>query len=159
MNKFGLLLLVLTLGVTLQQTNVDVSKAYDYFVIIVRGMSNSDKYKCSANLVEKKSEILSIVNAFLAELKAGKKASDIMLTYGFKLMKVYDLSNNCNFSTLLNTVLSLVSESGIKKIGNNISTNSAEIYKMVQEMGKGDINTKLINIGKIIKIVTGIYVY
>ena len=73
-------------------------------------------------------------------------------------MKVHDLSNNCNFSTLLNTVLSLVSESGIKKIGNNISTNSAEIYKMVQEMGKGDINTKLINIGKIIKIVTGIYV-
>ena len=55
MNKFGLLLLVLTLGVTLQQTNVDVSKAYDYFVIIVRGLSNSDKYKCSANLVEKKS--------------------------------------------------------------------------------------------------------
>ena len=160
MNKFGILLLVLTLCVSLQQTTIDVSKAFDIFVVVVRGMSNSNKYKCSDNLVEKKSEILNIVNQFFAEIKAGKKVGEILLSYGIKSMNIQDLGTNCNAMALLNNVLSLISEAGIKKIGTNISTNSGEIFKMINEiMGKGrTLETRLISVGKIIKIATGLYV-
>ena len=73
MNKFGLLLLVLTIGVSVQQTNIDINKLYDKFAILVRGLANSEDYKCSATLVSKKEQMLGIINKILAEIKAGKK--------------------------------------------------------------------------------------
>ena len=116
MNKFGLLLLVLTIGVSVQQTNIDINKLYDKFAILVRGLANSEDYKCSATLVSKKEQMLGIINKILAEIKAGKKFKDAVYAHLFDFLGVDGLGTNCNLFKVADTLLGLMNEAGIKKI-------------------------------------------
>ena len=159
MNKFGLLLLVLTIGVSVQQTNIDINKLYDKFAILVRGLANSEDYKCSATLVSKKAEMLGIINKILAEVKAGKKFKDAVYAHLFDFLGVDGLGTNCNLFKVADTLLGLMNEAGIKKIGNNIANNSKAIYGLFNDiLTKESLDDKLVAAGKIIKIVTNIYV-
>ena len=159
MNKFGLLLLVLTIGVSVQQTNIDINKLYDKFAILVRGLANSEDYKCSATLVSKKAEMLGIINKILAEIKAGKKFKDAVYAHLFDFLGVDGLGTNCNLFKVADTLLGLMNEAGIKKIGNNIANNSKAIYGLFNDiLTKESLDDKLVAVGKIIKIVTNIYV-
>ena len=159
MNKFGLLLLVLTIGVSVQQTNIDINKLYDKFAILVRGLANSEDYKCSATLVSKKAEMLGIINKILAEVKAGKKFKDAVYAHLFDFLGVDGLGTNCNLFKVADTFLGLMNEAGIKKIGNNIANNSKAIYGLFNDiLTKESLDDKLVAAGKIIKIVTNIYV-
>ena len=159
MNKFGLLLLVLTIGVSVQQTNIDINKLYDKFAILVRGLANSEDYKCSATLVSKKAEMLGIINKILAEIKAGKKFKDAVYAHLFDFLGVDGLGTNCNLFKVADTFLGLMNEAGIKKIGNNIANNSKAIYGLFNDLlTKESLDEKLVAAGKIIKIVTNIYV-
>ena len=159
MNKFGLLLLVLTIGVSVQQTNIDINKLYDKFAILVRGLANSEDYKCSATLVSKKAEMLGIINKILAEIKAGKKFKDAVYAHLFDFLGVDGLGTNCNLFKVADTLLGLMNEAGIKKIGNNIANNSKAIYGLFNDiLTKESLDDKLVAAGKIIKIVTNIYV-
>ena len=159
MNKFGLLLLVLTIGVSVQQTNIDINKLYDKFAILVRGLANSEDYKCSATLVSKKAEMLGIINKILAEVKAGKKFKDAVYAHLFDFLGVDGLGTNCNLFKVADTFLGLMNEAGIKKIGNNIANNSKAIYGHFNDiLTKESLDDKLVAAGKIIKIVTNIYV-
>ena len=159
MNKFGLLLLVLTIGVSVQQTNIDINKLYDKFAILVRGLANSEDYKCSATLVSKKAEMLGIINKILAEVKAGKKFIDAVKGHLFDFLGVDGLGSNCNLFKVANTLLNLMNEAGVKTIGNNIANNSKAIYGLFNDiLTKESLDEKLVAAGKIIKIVTNIYV-
>ena len=159
MNKFGLLLLVLTIGVSVQQTNIDINKLYDKFAILVRGLANSEDYKCSATLVSKKEQMLGIINKILAEVKAGKKFKDAVYAHLFDFLGVDGLGSNCNLLKVANTLLNLMNEAGVKTIGNNIANNSKAIYGLFNDiLTKESLDDKLVAVGKIIKIVTNIYV-
>ena len=159
MNKFGLLLLVLTIGVSVQQTNIDINKLYDKFAILVRGLANAEDYKCSATLVSKKEQMLGIINKILAEVKAGKKFKDAVYAHLFDFLGVDGLGTNCNLFKVADTFLGLMNEAGIKKIGNNIANNSKAIYGLFNDiLTKESLDDKLVAAGKIIKIVTNIYV-
>ena len=160
MNKFGLLLLVLTIGVSVQQTNIDINKLYDKFAILVRGLANSEDYKCSATLVSKKEQMLGIINKILAEVKAGKKFKDAVYAHLFDFLGVDGLGSNCNLLKVANTLLNLMNEAGVKTIGNNIANNSKAIYGLFNDiLTKESLDEKLVAAGKIIKIVTNIYVF
>ena len=159
MNKFLLFLFFLTIVISVQQTNIDINKLYDKFAILVRGLANSEDYKCSATLVSKKEQMLGIINKILAEVKAGKKFKDAVYAHLFDFLGVDGLGTNCNLFKVADTFLGLMNEAGVKTIGNNIANNSKAIYGLFNDiLTKESLDDKLVAAGKIIKIVTNIYV-
>ena len=158
MSKFGLVLLLLAISFT-QQIELDISDLYDKFTILVKGLASSENYECSAVLVNKKTEVLKIINDLIAELKNGKKIKEIGLSYALKLLGVDGLGDKCKALDIGIKVMNLMGEQGIKDIGYKFVNQSADIIKIVTDIiDAPDLDGKLIAGGKLLKILLGISV-
>ena len=82
-----------------------------------------------------------------------------MVTEGFKLLKIKDLPSDCNLFVIIDTLPTLLKADGIKKMGENMSSNANELEGIIKEFTDStDKEGKLIVIGKIIRKITGITV-
>ena len=108
---------------------------------------------------ESRKKANKLTNKILAEVKAGKKFIDAVKGHLFDFLGVDGLGSNCNLFKVANTLLNLMNEAGVKTIGNNIANNSKAIYGLFNDiLTKESLDDKLVAAGKIIKIVTNIYV-
>ena len=162
MNKFGFLISLLVLGFSIQATNLEetgIGMLYDKLVILAKGLSENGEEKCSANLVKNKETLMNIIQLIIADLSNGDEFSDIITRYMAQLIDVPGFVGDCNVLGVIAKVRGFTEEKGIKDIGYNLITNSKTIVAYGEEFkNAADLDAKLLVIGKMIKVVTGLVV-
>ena len=160
MNKFGLLLCFL-LAFNYSQAalpEIDIGQIYDYIVVVIKGMTDSSDYKCVNTLTKNKETIVNEIKAAIQEIKNGADIKSTLISHGMKLMTVDGLMTNCKLMDLVMNYSKYLKASYFQQVGYNLVQHSTEIEALIQEIIKSNIEGKLLAVGKIIRIVTGLTV-
>ena len=160
MNKFVLLLcFLLVVNVSKEETDM-YDRAYDLITKLLKGMSTSEKGECANIFENKKEEIMNVIKGLIDDIKAGKKFSDVLVNYGFKLITIEDLVLKCKAFDLFQLFSKFTSKDGIKEIGSTIQNKADEIYELINDVKSArTLADKLVKVGKILSIVFNFSVY
>ena len=135
MNKLGLLLCVILIANISTENKDMVEKTYEILINILNGMSNDGKNgKCAQIFKDKKNEIFPIFKDLVNEFKDGKSLSEMVPSYGLKLLAIEDIAVSCKAFSLFELFSKITSKEGIKDIGVAIEKNADYIYKIVSSI-------------------------
>ena len=162
MNKLGLLLCFLLIVNTSAEEKKDMAEnIYDIIIKLLKGMAEEEgKGRCSKIFEDKKNEILPIVKELINEVKNGKSLSELVVSYGFRLLAVEDVAVECKAFALLELFSKVTSKDGIKDIGISIQKNANTIHQYLTEMKSEKVLlNKVQKAGKIFALVLNFKVY
>ena len=159
MNKLGLFLCFF-LAISYAQSEVvdgiDVDDVYDKFVIIAKGLADSNEYKCSNQLSNNRNKILPRVVELIKNLK-DKDAIAGALSGFAQLISIRGIIDDCNIWDTIGKLLSIMKAEGISNMGQNMKDNASELEGLIKELTEANNqDTRLLVIGKIIRKITGI---
>ncbi len=160
MNKLGLFLCFF-LAISYAQSEVvdgiDVDDVYDKFVIIARGLADSNEYKCSNQLSNNRNTILPRVVELIKNLKDKDAIRGALTGFAFQLILIDGIFDDCNIWDTISKLLSIMTASGISNMGQNMKDNASELEGLIKELTEANNqDTRLLVIGKIIRKITGI---
>ena len=160
MNKFLLFLFAL-LVIGFAQSSIidklDIKVIYEKFINISKVMADTDEYKCSANLLKNNDTLISNITNIINAIKGGKTLSEAFFENASAFGQIKGFLDDCNINNNLVVILSLTSEKGIRRFGENVAENADTLENLFNElMTTLDMDSKLLVIAKIIKITTGI---
>ena len=159
MNKLGLFLcFLLIVNISAEEEKDMVGKVYDVITNLLKGMS--EEGKCSRIFEKKKSDILPIVKELVEEVKKGKSLSEVVISYGFRLLAIEDLAVDCKAFSLFELFSKITSKDGIKDIGISIQQHADKIHQYVSQIKstKG-ILEKIEIAGKMFALILNFKVY
>ena len=159
MNKLGLLLCFLFIvNISAEEEKDMVGKVYDIIINLLEGMSKEKR--CSRIFQTKKDQIFPIIKEAVNDFKNGQSFSELVVSYGFRLLAVEDLAVECKAFTLFELFSKVTSKDGIKDIGVTIQERANDIYKLVSllKTTKG-IENKVKIAGEIFAIILKFKVY
>ena len=160
MKKFELFFCFL-LAISYTQSEVidgiDVDELYDKLINFAKGMAKTNEYKCSNILTTHRTAIYPYVVDIIKNLKNPEKLEEIFDTSNIKLWNVDGLRDNCSIDLIKDFLANITQPARIGNLADNIISNAEPISKLLNEyLENTDKDGKLIIIGKIIRIVTGI---
>ena len=159
MNKFALFLcFILVLNSAKSETDL-VEQIYDYFTIVLKGMSKNNGQECSNVFANNKDKLLGIVREIVEKAKSGTSLGKILPSYLSKVLVIDGIGTKCNLIFALNIVGKFESENGIKEIGDVISSKYKDIYQNIQTISNSQsLDDKLIAGGRILALLLDFYV-
>ena len=155
MRKFVILIFFLCFTTFLTKSvTLSIESIYDSLVGILKGMSKSGIAECATYFIDKKSELLPIIDEIIVKFMSGVDLDDILREYGLKIISMKGLARSCTLLKALPIVEKFTSVEGAKEIGDSIRTENVAIYNNIQTYRKSDDSEqKNIIIGKIISII------
>ena len=160
MNKFALLLCFLLIANISAEEKDMVERIYNIVINILKGMSEKGDNSCANIFVNKKGEIFPIFKELVNEVKSGKSLSEVVSSYGLRLLAVEDLAVNCKAFALFELFTKMTSKEGIKDIGASIQSHAGDISNYFSQMkATKEIEKKVIIAGKIFAKIFNLQVY
>ena len=162
MNKFALLLcFLLAVNYSMCQDPELVDKYYDYLVEALKGFSKDGKNSCSNFFAVNRNEVVQLVKNAMAEMQAGSDLLTVAIKYvGLLINLDSSVATTCNLFGILPLLNKFSSAEEIKGIGERISSNSKEIYQLIQSVKSVEgLKNKMQYFGKILALVLNFYVY
>ena len=162
MNKLGLLVCFL-LAINFSQSTivdgVDIDDVYDKATVVAKGLANNNEYKCFNILKRKRSTILNEIVKIIGEFKNGDNWTKIAGKHFLFLIINNDFTTNCRVSEIAAAAMELIEPTGIYRLGSNMVGNSQTLQAYADEFVRANnLDGKLIAAGKMIKLITGLYV-
>ena len=163
MNKLGLLVCFL-LAINFSQSEVvdgvDIDDVYDKATVVSKGLAKNNEYKCYRDLVKYRNQIIQQIVGIIKDLKNGKKWSSILLSRGIAFLFFGDFTSNCRVGDLGTEAMEFVEPTGIYRLGSNMVGNSQTLQTYADEFVRAsNLDGKLIAVGKMLKLITGLWVY
>ena len=161
MNKLGLLLcFLLTFSYSKSEDidGIDASMVYDQLISVTKGMAQTTEYKCSNTLKNNRDKIFPKFESIIKSLKNENDFLNELFTSAIQLFTVMD-PKDCNLYDIIAKFPNLLKAKGIEDMGKNMIDHASEIEGLINEFKKAtDKEGKLIATGKIIRVITGIFV-
>ena len=161
MNKLGLLLcflLAFSYSKSEDIDGIDPSMVYDQLISVTKGMAQTNEYKCSNTLKNNRDKIFPKFESIIKSLKNENDFMSELFKSGLSLLTVIE-PKDCNLYDIIAKFPNLLKAEGIKDMGKNMMNHAGEIEGLINEFKKAtDKEGKLIATGKIIKVITGIFV-
>jgi hypothetical protein len=163
MNKFFVVLL-LALGFvsTKRLREVPVDQIYDGVVHLFKGLAQTEEAKCAAVLTNNKAQILEIINAAIAEVKAGTPIETAVQNAALKLMGIDGLVSECNVLAMPAIITKFTTKEGLVEIFQTLIDNIDEVYSYGEKIKEGiqnkDYNAAAEALGHILAIALDFHV-
>ena len=163
MNKLVLFLCFL-LAINFSQSvvvdGVDIDDVYDKATVVAKGLANSNEYKCYSILRSKRSAILSEIVKIINDFKSGDNWTTIATKHFIFLLFNDDFTSKCRVSQIAAEAMDFITPDGIYRLGSNMVGNSQTLQTYADEFVRANnLDGKLIAAGKMLKLVTGLWVY
>ena len=158
MNKFLLILcFALVFNVAKSQTDL-IEIAYDYFTIILKGMTKNNGTECSDVFKNNKEKLLPYVREIIEKAKKGETLD--LLSYGFLVAAIDNITVKCKIVEVYSLSDKFTSVKEIKRIGAIISNDYKEIFTYFNTLIMGQsLEEKLISVGRILSKILDFSVY
>ena len=163
MNKLVLFLCFL-LAINFSQSvvvdGVDIDDVYDKATVVAKGLAKSNEYKCYSILKRKRSAILSEIVKIINDFKSGDNWTTIATKHFIFLLINDDFTSKCRVSQIAAEAMDFITPNGIYTLGSNMVGNSQTLQTYADEFVRANnLDGKLIAAGKMLKLVTGLWVY
>ena len=123
-------------------------------------MAKNNEYKCYRDLVKYRNQIIQQIVGIIKDLKNGKKWSSILLSRGIAFLFFGDFTSNCRVADLGTEAMEFIEPTGIYRLGSNMVGNSQILQTYADEFVRAsNLDGKLIAVGKMLKLITGLWVY
>ena len=135
MNKFFVVLL-LALGFVSSKRlrDIPVDQIYDGVVHLFKGLAETEEAKCAAVLTNNKAQILEIINAAIAEVKAGTPIETAVQNAALKLMGIDGLVSECNVLSMPAIITKFTTEEGLVEVFQALIDNIHEVFTYGQKI-------------------------
>ena len=161
MNKFSLFFLILLI-INFSQNeefNINIENIYDSIVYVLRGISKTEKYLCANIFVQNKPKMIQSITYLIEEFKISQDFSNLIAGLGVEIIGIDNSLTECRLLNIISVLNCFFSKEGIKEMGERISNNSKTIVNLVNiTKNNTGLPDKLINLGKILKIILDFYV-
>ena len=163
MNKLVLFLCFL-LAINFSQSvvidGVDIDDVYDKATVVAKGLAKSNEYKCYSILKSKRSAILREIVEIINDFKSGDNWTSIAGKHFLFLLINNDFTSKCRVSEIAAEAMDFITPNGIYRLGSNMVGNSQTLQTYADEFVRANnLDGKLIAAGKMLKLVTGLWVY
>ena len=142
--------------------NLDNDGIKTFIVGIFKGLDKYKNNKCAKIIENNFDEIREIIITFSKENEVNDVIKGIMTLIG-ELYSIPNLINHCNFVKLIDVAKLFMSKEGANEILINVSDNINDLLnnfnELITSFGEGDFENSGYNLGMIIKIILGFYVY
>ena len=98
MYKYILIFCLLTLSISKQISDEDLNKYYDYAVLFLKGLANSNETKCANLLETQKDFLMTIVKDVMIKIDEGKDIYSAIFTH---ILEIMFLEKDCHLTELL----------------------------------------------------------
>ena len=144
--------------------NLDNDGIKTFIVGLFKGLDKYKNNKCAKVIENNFDEIKEIIITFKnnEDNQDNEIIKKIISLIG-ELYSIPNLINHCNFVKLIDVAKTLMSKEGANEILINVSDNINDLLnnfnELITSFGEGDFENSGYNLGIIIKIILGFYVY
>ena len=134
MNKFGLILLLISSVFSFKLREIPEDDIYAAVVALFRGMAETEEAACAGVLEKQKTRILEIVHEAIDEIEAGTDTNTAIQNAVIKLMGVDGLVSECNILAMPAIITKVTSKEGLVDIFQTCIDNIDEIYSYGEQI-------------------------
>ncbi len=134
MNKFLIFILAICAVSSCKLREIPVDDVYAAVVGIFKGLAETDAATCAGVLTKNKAQILEIVNAAIAEIKAGTAVETAIQNAALKLMGIDGLVSECNVLSMPAIITKFTTEEGLVEVFQALIDNIHEVFTYGQKI-------------------------
>ena len=134
MNKFLIFILAICAVSSCKLREIPVDDVYAAVVGIFKGLAETDAATCAGVLTKNKAQILEIVNAAIAEIKAGTAVETAIQNAALKLMGVEGFVSECNVLAMPAIISKFTTEEGLVEVFQTLIDNIHEVFTYGQKI-------------------------
>ena len=134
MNKFLIFILAICAVSSCKLREIPVDDVYAAVVGIFKGLAETEAATCAGVLTKNKAQILEIVNAAIAEIKAGTAVETAIQNAALKLMGIDGLFSECNVLSMPAIITKFTTEEGLVEVFQALIDNIHEVFTYGQKI-------------------------
>ena len=134
MNKFLIFILAICAVSSCKLREIPVDDVYAAVVGIFKGLAETEAATCAGVLTKNKAQILEIVNAAIAEIKAGTAVETAIQNAALKLMGIDGLVSECNVLSMPAIITKFTTEEGLVEVFQALIDNIHEVFTYGQKI-------------------------
>ena len=134
MNKFLIFILAICAVSSCKLREIPVDDVYAAVVGIFKGLAETEAATCAGVLTKNKAQILEIVNAAIAEIKAGTAVETAIQNAALKLMWIDGLVSECNVLSMPAIITKFTTEEGLVEVFQALIDNIHEVFTYGQKI-------------------------
>ena len=134
MNKFLIFILAICAVSSCKLREIPVDDVYAAVVGIFKGLAETEAATCAGVLTKNKAQILEIVNAAIAEIKAGTAVETAIQNAALKLMGIDGLVSECNVLSMPAIITKFTTEEGLVEVFKALIDNIHEVFTYGQKI-------------------------